>query len=103
MLGKIKRLSRKEKVAEIQNIVSDPSKRILCDNHWWCGLEDGYCPTYRCGALETLNRYSDRQWANAIKQAERDCGVFTNEYEFIDIVLYILRYKRPRYKRSKKQ
>lgn len=63
----------------------------LCDH--FCNL-DGYCPTYNCGNLDRLKRFSDRQWLNTINKMLK---CYPN-IEFEDLVLevvYEIWHKRP--------
>ena len=77
----------------------------LCDNRWWCPLEDGYCPRYSCGQLEKIAKFTDRQWDNAIKYAKNMYGdkIEISLKELIDVLLceYLID-KRPSNVRRKK-
>ena len=91
----------KELINRIKNKILS-GNYSLCDNRWWCPLEDGYCPCYSCVMLDKVRAYTDRQWDNAIKYAKKMYGDdVVNNVEFIDVLLneYLLG-KRPRGKNN---
>ncbi len=93
MASKIK--PEKELVQKVKEYVFNESKRCVCDCRCWCGLEDGYCPTYDCGSLDKLKSYSDRQWLNTIRKVMLEIDSILFFEEFVDEVLFEIKNKRP--------
>lgn len=82
---------------KVKERIFDPNKRKLCECYslGWCGLEDGYCPRYDCGALDRLKRFTDRQWENAVRYCFANY-IYDNIDALAEDVLEVLRYRRPR-------
>lgn len=84
-------------VQEVKNYVFNENRRMVCIS-MYCPNLDAYCPTYDCGLLDRYKRFTDRQWANAIKPylnkyIPHDIGSIDNVAEF---ALGDLRFRRPR-------
>lgn len=84
-----------ELLTKVKEYVFEPKKRVLCNNRWWCGCVDGYCPTYDCGALDKLKQYTDRQWLKVIREVLNLYGENISFEDLVDEVLYEMLYKRP--------
>ena len=84
-----------EELQRIKECIFDKKKHLLCDNRSWCGNKNSYCPYYGCGSLDTLSKFTDRQWENTIKRIRSNYKEITFE-DLVDEVLDELRYKRPR-------
>ena len=66
-------------VSEIKRFIFDPYKRRCC-NTSYCGNKDAYCPKYNCLLLWKMNRLSDRQWENIIKECEREGCLYDEQF-----------------------
>jgi hypothetical protein len=53
-------------VLQVKNYFFHEGRRFLCHTNF-CPELDGFCPRYDCGLLDRFKRFTDRQWANAIK------------------------------------
>lgn len=80
---------------KVKQYVFDEKKRMLCNVFGWCGLADGYCPTYECGALDRLKRYTDRQWENAVRYCKQHY-IYDHVADLAEDVLDVLRFRKPR-------
>lgn len=80
-------------VNKVKEYVLNKERRYWCNNQCLC---DGFCPTYDCGNLDRIKAYTDRQWLNTIKKAQRYYHFDLTFEELVDEVCYDIWFKRPR-------
>ena len=78
-------------VDKVKEFVFSKSRCWLCDH--FCNL-DGYCPTYNCGSLDRLKRFSDRQWLNTINEVLKHYPNIEFE-DLVSEVVWDIWHKRP--------
>lgn len=87
-------MNRDIDVNDIKEAIFDKKHRFLCDTRY-CGLCDGYCPTYECGMLDKLKRYTDKQWQNSFNKVCKNGTIDMYIDDFAEELLEDLLHKRP--------